>query len=577
MYRPFTAIPVCSGVAVRYSGQPRYLAGMQSPPRVSDMATRIAVAAAYFFILFVIGLLARTRQRGDASQYFLAGRSLRTPLLLMTMATTNFSAFTVFGASGAGYRDGLAFLPIMAFGTGFMALTFWLIGRKVWQHGQTHDLITPAELVRQRYSSGPVAMLVAVVLVVFTVPYLALQPMAAGTVLGQMFGLPDWVGAAAVTIAIVLYTMRGGMRAVAWTDAFQGMLLVSVLLLALALVVSRHGGWNAAFATTLDRYPGLFSRPGLQGVYTPAIWFSFLALWFFCDPMFPQLFQRFYAARDERALGRTMLVYPLICTVVFAPPVLIGMLGHLSVPGLTGKDADGILALVMTGMGSDLMGTLVLTAGLAALMSTMDSQLLTLSSIVSRDLWPRLARGRTPGLATSRLLVLLLAGTGLLVALITDATILELGVTAFTGFAVLFPTVLFGLYLGKPRPAAALTSIISGEATVAAYHLGLLPTFGFLSAVPAMACATVVYLVVHLATGRAGMPTITRTWMLYIAAFSAIFLLAQDYWRWGETGPVVLGLPAWCWYFVGLSAAQMVVTGFLLKKTCPVSRATLQE
>jgi SSS family solute:Na+ symporter len=541
------------------------------------MATRIAVAAAYFSILFLIGLVARTRQRGDASQYFLAGRSLRTPLLLMTMAATNFSAFTVFGASGAGYRDGLAFLPVMAFGTGFMALTFWLIGRKVWQYGQTHDLITPAELVRHRYSSGRVATLVAVVLVVFTVPYLALQPMAAGTVLGQMFGLPHWVGALAVTVAIVLYTMRGGMRAVAWTDAFQGMLLLSVLLVALALVVSHHGGWNEAFAATLDRYPALFSRPGLQGVYTPAIWFSFLALWFFCDPMFPQLFQRFYAARDERALGRTMLVYPLICTVVFAPPILIGMLGRLSAPGLTGKEADGILALVMTGMGSDLMGALVLTAGLAALMSTMDSQLLTLSSIVSRDLLPRLAGGRTPGVATSRLLVLLLAAIGLLVALTTDATILELGVTAFTGFAVLFPTVLFGLYLDKPRPAAALASIISGEATVVAYHLGLLPTFGFLSAVPAMACATIVYLAVHFATGPAGLPHVTRTQMLFIAAFGAVFLLAQDYWRWGETGPVVLGLPAWCWYFAGLSATQMIVTGCLLKKTGSLSPATPHE
>ena len=541
------------------------------------MATRIAVATTYFLVLFVIGLVVRTRQSGNPSQYFLAGRSLRTPLLLMTMAATNFSAFTIFGASGAGYRDGLAFLPIMAFGTGFMALTFWLVGRKVWLHGRTHDLITPAELVRHRYSSSAVSTLVAVVLVVFTVPYLALQPMAAGTVLSQIFGLPHWVGAVTVTIAIVLYTMRGGMRAVAWTDAFQGTLMAGVMLLALAMVVSRYGGWSEAFAAVMEGNPGLFSRPGLQGTYTPAIWFSFLALWFFCDPMFPQLFQRFYAARDERALGRTMLLYPLICTMVFAPPVLMGMLGHLSAPGLTGKEADGILALLMTGLGSDLMGTLVLTAGLAALMSTMDSQLLTLSSIVSRDLWPKLTGGRAPGVATSRLLVLVLAAVGLAVALTTDATILELGVTAFTGFAVLFPTVLFGLYLHKPRPSAALASIISGEALVLAYHLGLLPTFGFLSAVPAMACATVVYLAVHLATGPAGFTRVTSGQILFIAAFGGIFLLAQDYWRWGEIGPVVLGLPAWCWYFVGLSAAQMILTGCLLKKTGCISRSTPQE
>jgi len=372
------------------------------------MTARIAIVIAYFILLLIIGHRSRVRRAGDADQYFVAGRSLRTPLLVTTMAATNFSAFTVFGASGAGYRDGLAFLPVMAFGTGFMALTFWLIGRKVWQHGRTHSFITPSELVGHLYGSRSVAAVVAGVLLVFTIPYLALQPMAAGAVLGQMFGLPPWAGAAAVTVAIVLYTTRGGLRAVAWTDALQGILMVSVMLLALVMVVAHYGGWNAAFARALEQQPALFARPGLSGTYTPAVWFSFLALWFFCDPMFPQLFQRFYAARDEAALGRTALLYPFICIVVFAPPVLIGMLGHLSTPGLTGKEADGILAFMMTAMGNDLMGTLVLTAGLAALMSTMDSQLLTLSSVVSRDLWPVFTRGRRPQVSTARLLRLCL-------------------------------------------------------------------------------------------------------------------------------------------------------------------------
>lgn len=529
------------------------------------MTASIVIVAGYFLVLFVISHLARARTGKDAGQYFLAGRSLRTPLLMATMAATNFSAFTVFGASGAGYRDGLAFLPIMAFGTGFMAITFWLIGRKAWQIGRAHTFVTPAELATHLYGSRPVGALMAIVLLVFTIPYLALQPMAAGSVLGQVFGLPHWTGAVAVTLVIVLYTVRGGMRAVAWTDALQGILMLSVMLLALALVVSHHGGWNAAFAAALEQQPALFSRPGLSGTYTPAVWFSFLALWFYCDPMFPQLFQRFYAARDPAAIGATALLYPLICTVAFAPPVLIGVLGHLSVPGLSGKAADGILALSMTGIGSDLMGTLVLTAGLAALMSTMDSQLLTLSSIISRDLWPAVARGRQPRLATARLLLVLLAGAGLLVALTTDATILELGVTAFTGLAVLFPTVLFGLYLRHPHPRAAMASVLAGEALVLAYHLHLLPDFGLLSAVPAMACSTAVYLTVHLWTGGRGFPRATRTQAAIAASFTVIFLLAQDFWRWGETGALVLGLPAWCWYFAGLSGVQMLLTACLVR------------
>ncbi|RJR50630.1 MAG: hypothetical protein C4576_05515 [Desulfobacteraceae bacterium] len=64
------------------------------------------------------------------------------------MAATNFSAFTIFGTSGAGYRDGWSFFPIIGFGTGFMALSFWVIGRKAWRVGQERGIITPPELLK---------------------------------------------------------------------------------------------------------------------------------------------------------------------------------------------------------------------------------------------------------------------------------------------------------------------------------------------------------------------------------------------------------------------------------------------
>jgi len=528
------------------------------------VSTRFAVVAAYLGALLLIAFLARTRVR-SADEYFLAGRSMGAIMLVATMAATNFSAFTVFGVSGAGYRDGLAFLPIMAFGTGFMAVTFLLIGRRVHVIGRTYGLITPSELLRHLYESVPVARVTAVVLLVFTVPYIALQPLAAGAVIHQLFGAPEWVGATAITGGIVLYTLRGGMRAVAWTDVLQGGLLLGLMLIGLGLVVAHNGGWETALSSVAAEEPALFSRPGPRGVYTPALWFSFLALWFFCDPMFPQLFQRFYAARGARTIGRLALVYPGVCLLAFTPPVLVGVLGHLYFPALTAAEADGVFAAVMIEVGGNIAGTLVLVAGLAALMSSMDSQLLTLSSIVSRDLWPAFTRGKPAGLLAARGTIVVLASLGLLVALVTDATILDLGVTAFTGFAVLFPSVLFGLYLPRPRAAAALASIVSGETIVAAAYFGVVPTFGFLSAIPAIICATVVYLAVHVLTGRVQAPEISSRQARYLVAFAIIFLLAQDYWRWNESGPIVLGLPAWCWCFAGLSILQMLVTGWLLR------------
>jgi SSS family solute:Na+ symporter len=530
------------------------------------MATRVLVLAAYFLLVLVLGFLARSRLRDTPSDYFLAGRSLRWFILLGTMAATNFSAFTVFGASGAAYRDGLSFFPIMAFGTGFMALTFWLVGRRVRELGQKWQLVTPAELVERLYGGNrALAALFALVMVVFTVPYIALQPLAGAKVLGQLFGLPPWAGAGMVTLVILLYTLRGGLKAVAWTDVFQGLLMFVLMAAALGLVAGHLGGWSEGFGKVLAQEPALLSRPGPRGVYTPAVWFSFLLLWFFCDPMFPQLFQRFYAARSERALARTTLLYPVVCTLVFLMPVSLGVLGRLVEPGLSGRAADNIVPLLMTRLGGDLMGTLVLAAGLAALMSTMDSQLLTLSSIFSRDLWPLITGRRGEGGLVGRVMVVVLALAGLAVALGTDATILKLGLTAFTGLAVLFPTVFFGLYLERPRPAAGLASILVGEALVVAYHLKWLPTFGFLPAVPVIAASVGVYLLVHVFTGEIALVCPPRRQALYWVGFGLIFVLAQDYWRWCEVGPVWLGWPAWAWYFVALSAAQVALSAVMVR------------
>ena len=100
------------------------------------MLIKVAVLIIYFIIVLVIGFIARTRWKSTPETYFLADRKLGSVILLGTMVATNFSAFTVFGTSGAGYRDGYAFFPIMGFGTGFMALTFWIIGRKIRRIGQ---------------------------------------------------------------------------------------------------------------------------------------------------------------------------------------------------------------------------------------------------------------------------------------------------------------------------------------------------------------------------------------------------------------------------------------------------------
>ncbi|MBW2060946.1 MAG: sodium:solute symporter family protein [Deltaproteobacteria bacterium] len=527
------------------------------------MFTKILVLTLYILGLFLIGWWARTRWRDSAESYFLAGRSLSPIIFLATMAATNFSAFTVFGCSGAGYRDGYAFYPIIGFGTGFMAITFWVIGRRARELGQSSGALTPPDLVRAAYDSRGVSTLVAIVLIIFTIPYLALQPIAAGYALQELLGLDYLWGAALVTAVITIYTLRGGLKAVARTDALQGLIMLTVLLLALILIANQAGGLTTAGRKLMTQYPDLFSRPGGQSRYVPAIWFSFIFLWFFCDPMFPQLFQRFLAARDNQTIRRTMLAYPFVCSIVFILPVTIGVLGRLNHPGLTGKEADRILPLLAAGLDIPILGALVIACGLAALMSTMDSQLLTLSSIFSQDLYPLFKKSETPNGVAARVFVVILALAGLGLAIRPPGTILTIAQQTFTGLAVLFPTVLFGLYPSWRSSTGGIVSILVGEGALLLAFFGHLPTWGFLSVVPILVLTFGSYLLVAGAERLLkGQPLAWPKAFLfspYTWAFAAIFVLAIDWWRWGKPASLIFGWPAWIIHFLVLSTLQTLV------------------
>jgi SSS family solute:Na+ symporter len=530
------------------------------------MITKILLLSSYFLMVLVLGFIAKSRLKNSPGDYFLAGRGLSGFVLIGTMAATNFSAFTVFGASGAGYRDGMAFFPIMGFGTGFMALSFWLVGRKIWSTGKKYGLITPPELVHQIYGSPVLSALFALVMLLATIPYLALQPIAAGRVFQGLFNMPSYYGALIITLIIMIYTLRGGLKAVAWTDVFQGVLMLICMVIALFLVADHHGGLSASAAKVAKQNSKLLSRPGAMGIYGPGMWFSYIFLWFFCDPMFPQLFQRFYSAKSERGIRLTMLCYPAVCAVVFALPVTLGVLGHLSFPGLSGAETDSIVPKLMTSLGGDFMGTLVLAAGLAALMSTMDSQLLTVSSIFSRDLYPMLS-GKKPQTATvGRICVVIMSLAGLGLALFAaGSSILKIALWPFTALAVLFPTVLFGLYLENPRASSALASIIAGELAVLGYIFDLLPKFGLLPAVPVIVVSLGAYLIVQAACGRIRLPEFDRKSLYFLLGFLAVFALGMDFWNWGRMGELWLAWPAWSWYFLLLSAAQTILMIFWAK------------
>jgi SSS family solute:Na+ symporter len=286
-----------------------------------------------------------------------------------------------------------------------------------------------------------------------------------------------------------------------------------------------------------------------------------MLLWSLCDPMFPQLFQRFLAARDARAIKTAAILYPLVTGVLFFLPVAIGVLSRLALPGLEGQAADSVLPRLAAQTLPPWAGAVALVAVLAALMSTMDSQLLTLSSIVLRD-GAAIARasGRERPLSRSAAIVGL-ALAGFVLALRPWAPLLEIATETFSGLAVLFPITAAALWWRRTNAWAGFASIVAGETFVVLSHFRLVPAFGLLPAIPAVAASAVVLIVGSLVWPGGVKPVMKapRLWAVWGAGFAALFALACDFWNWGDTRLGLLALPRWLWYHFGLVAALFLL------------------
>ncbi len=455
---------------------------------------------AYLLFTLWIGLIGYKSQKNTAEDYFLANRSLGAIVLFFTLSATNFSAFFFLGFAGSGYRIGISYYPMMAWGTGFAALTFYFIGDRVWRLGKQKGLITPAELIFDRFQNQPLKLIFLAVMVIFTLPYLTLQPIGAGYLLENLTGgqIPYFMGATFLTLAIVFYVCIGGMNSVALTDVFQGILMFVLMIVALLAIAHGLGGIGEANQAVYDLKPELFTRQGADHFFTQKKWFSYVCLWTFTLPMLPQMFMRFYTPKTADSLKVATIFYPIITIVLFICPVLIGMWGHLTFPDLTGKEADRIFPLMLGEYTSKGLASLVMVGALSAFMSTLDSQLLALSSMVTRDVYiPYLRPQASLSEQTfiGRLLIVVLAIIGLILAYQPPESILALATETFTGLSVLFPTVIAALYGRNVSPLSCLLSILVGEGVLVGFQTGVIPpsfTFGFLPIIPIMGISSLI-------------------------------------------------------------------------------------
>jgi SSS family solute:Na+ symporter len=309
-----------------------------------------------------------------------------------------------------------------------------------------------------------------------------------------------------VFIALV-YTSLGGMRATAWTNVFQGAVFMVFMGACFFLMSDSLGGLSEAMAQVDPKKLIV----GTGGLFAPRAWASWGLVIALSVIVFPHMLVRLMSARDEKTLQTVCRYYPIALALLWIPAVLIGVWGSAAFPNL--ENSDQIFQKMTAAHLPPALGALGFLAVLSAVMSTLDAQILTLGSMVMRDVIEPLRKKRLPEgteVWLGRLFSLGVGATVLILAITWNESIFGISRKAFEGYLTLFPTLLLGVRWSRFTAVGALSSMLVGNLVLVLGWMGKLPLFGFLPPFWALVAGFAAAILVSLAR-PANLPAATVT------------------------------------------------------------------
>ena len=440
-------------------------------------ATILSVLVGYLLILLGIGFWS-SRGSTDLEGYYLAGKRLPSWVIAFSSNATGESAWLLLGLTGMGYAVGVhAFWVILGEVLGVASAWIW-VARPFKAYTDRYDAITVPDYLTERFrdTTHVFRWLSAIIILSMVMAYTAAQLTASGkafdSFLGTGYEVGVWIG-----LAIVLfYTTVGGLKAVAYTDFLQGVLMLGCLITLPVVGIAAAGGLSSMVGALAAADPALLRPMGAFGLGPAgiasaagfvAIGFAFLGS--------PQLLARFMAARDQKQIIDGGL-WAVLCVIGFdVGAVFAGMAGRTLFPGLA--DPETILPQMSASLFPAFFTGVFLVVVLAAIMSTVDSLLILASSVVVRDVVQQAVGVQASERALSmlgRAVTVAIGLAGLAVALAEVRVIFYFVLFAWSGIAAAFtPVVLCSLFWKRTTRAGAVAGMVGGFATTVVWVVAL--------------------------------------------------------------------------------------------------------
>jgi len=457
------------------------------------------VVFGYLAVVLGIGLFAGRGRGGDAEDYFLAGRTIGPVVFLLSLFGTNMTAFSILGASGHAFANGIVTYGLMASSSALIIpLGIFLIGTRLWALGKRHGFMTPVQMFRDRWECGHIGTVIFAVQAVLLIPYIVIAVMGGGTTLRAVSSglVPYWLGGAVVSLVVMGYVFFGGMRGTAWVNTFQTVLFLSFGAIAVVVIARGMGGFSSAMEALLasPSTAPLLTRERVSPLYFLS--YTFIPL---SSLAFPHIGIFCLTAKKLSHFRKTVVLYPLCMLAIWLPSVFLGLVANKAVdlPAIRTKvearatlatqgptlsperraelraasSGDDVILKLVEGYAPLWLASLLGAAVMAAVMAS-DSQILALSTMFTEDVFAfygGAARfGPAVQVTTGRIFVIVLTVVAYAIAMSAPQSIFDIASQyAFAGYSALSPLLIAALFWQKSTKWGALAVALWTAAAVA--------------------------------------------------------------------------------------------------------------
>ena len=458
------------------------------------------------YLVFMLGIgiffFLRTKSGGEKA-YFLGGRQMGPWVTALSAGASDMSAWLLMGLPTSIYALGVGQIWIaIGLALGYM-LSWIIIAPRLRKFSiVSDDSITIPQYLANRFKSksNVLQIICAVVFLVAYTIYAASSLKACGTLFNTVTGIEPKNAMYLAAVIIVGYTFLGGFSAVCWTDFFQGMLIFGAMLIApifavgmtndanaAAIAVENPGYWDA-FANWKDIVSGFGWGLGYFGM--------------------PHIIIRFMSLRKQKEMKKSATIGIIWTVVVLAAAAAIGIIGRMYLGYDESINGNSLVFITMVrNIFPGVVSGILLSAVLAASMSTADSQLLSAASSFAADVYkPIVSKGKAENremLWISRLVVLVISLFALVLALDSNSgSIMSLVSNAWGIFGAAFgPTIIFSLFWKRFNLPGAVAGIVVGAAADICWLIFFADT-GVYEIIPGFICGLIAAIVVTLATKK---------------------------------------------------------------------------